>query len=97
VRISLFIGKLLRIFNLTFTIFCLFVYFFHFVVEAGNTSSIEAETIRETSISTLSSEHQQLYVKAASRITNLTSESDSQNLDNNDEGIFETCSVVNLA
>jgi hypothetical protein len=63
------------------------VYFFIFVVEAGDTSSIEAETIRATTI--FNSSEDQLPVDASSRIINLTSESDSQNLDNNDEGILK--------
>ncbi|XP_065577451.1 uncharacterized protein LOC136038263 [Artemia franciscana] len=64
--------------------------------KAGDTSSIETEMTREASISTLSSEHQLLPVGAASRITNLKSESDSQNLDSNDKGIIKIDSVVNL-
>ncbi|XP_065572779.1 zinc finger protein ZFP2-like isoform X3 [Artemia franciscana] len=55
--------------------------------EAGDTSSDETETMREPSISILSSGYQLLSGGAASRITNLTSESDSQNLDSNDEEI----------
>ena len=53
--------------------------------------------IREHSISTLIiSASTELPVGTASRITNLTSESDSHDLDSNDGGIIEISSVANL-
>ena len=72
----------------------MFVIYFCFF---GDASSIETETIRETSISTPLSEHQLLRMGTASRITNLISESDSQNLDNNDERIIETSKYCELS
>ncbi|XP_065581411.1 zinc finger protein 271-like [Artemia franciscana] len=55
--------------------------------EAVDSLSIETETIGETSISTLLPQHQRLPVGIASRIFNVTSALDSQNLDINDEGL----------
>jgi hypothetical protein len=71
-------------------------YLFIVVVEAEYASPSDVKTIRETSNPTLSPEQQQLPLSVASRISNLTSMLDFQDLDGNDEGIFENNSVVIL-
>ena len=83
---------LLRMFYHTLLIFYLFI----FVAEAEYTSPSDVDMIRETSNSILSPEHQQLPLNVASRISNLTSVLDSQDLEGKDEGIFENNSIVIL-
>ena len=80
-----------------FTILCLFsISVFVFVIEAAYATSDDVELIRETSNSTLSREHQQQPFSIASRIPSLTSLFDSQDLDCNDDGMFENNSVLKL-
>ena len=62
----------------------LFFNSFYFV-EAEAASTIDTETMRETSSYILSSEHQNRPLGIS---LNIASESDSQELDRNDEGIF---------
>ena len=65
-------------------IYLLFVNSFYFV-EAEAASTVDTETMRETSSYILSSEHQNRPLGVS---LNIASESDLQELDRNNEGIF---------
>jgi hypothetical protein len=69
---------------------------FVFVIEAAYASPDDVETIRGTSNSSLSREHQQQALSIASRVSNLKSVLDSQDQDCNNDGIFENNSVLKL-
>ena len=71
-------------------IYLLFVNSFYFV-EAEAASTIDTETMRETSSYILSSEHQNQPLGIS---LNIASESDSQELDRSDEGIFGIISAT---
>jgi len=75
---------LLRIFDHTLLVFFLLLCF---VTEVAYASPDSVETIKGTSISSVSREHQQQPLSITSRISNLTSVLDSQDLGCKDEGI----------